>query len=277
MCETFFMEFTPQTGIIGWADAMLYDTFAGPAMQKGDFWKIHLGRRIDLDEDDLDGAHFIEGLLEDALLFPLRSDLSKRMHERWETVEETPGIWVTRPMASELVVEVEDNSDDQDLNGSDDDQYGDDESEAGIKIGLQGWVTKPSGAIRVDAYTTETDSEGDDEQIEDSKSGAKAEEQEQDIDDIDVQMSDPGWCFHPREADAAWPTIIQENESEEEQNDDGDPKAAGDKQDAVGDKDSEAYGNMAVDDFDVSSESADSDSADSDFDSDEALSGDEVI
>ena len=63
MCETFHLSFSEEDGIIAWADDKIYEQFSGPAMLKGDFWKIHLGRRIDLDEDDLDGLMFIEGLL----------------------------------------------------------------------------------------------------------------------------------------------------------------------------------------------------------------------
>ncbi|KAJ7619067.1 hypothetical protein DFH06DRAFT_1060953, partial [Mycena polygramma] len=92
MCETFHLEFDPDTGIIAWADGDLYDEFAGSLMQQGDFWKIMLGRRIKLDEDDPDGSAFMEALLEDALVFPIISGC------KWETVEESPGIWVTRAM-----------------------------------------------------------------------------------------------------------------------------------------------------------------------------------
>ncbi|KAJ7038155.1 hypothetical protein C8F04DRAFT_370444 [Mycena alexandri] len=90
MCETFHLQFDPDTGIIAWADGDIYDEFSGPLMREGDFWKIMLGRRIQLDDDDPDGSGLIETLLEDALLFPLPNDC------RWETVEESPGIWVTR-------------------------------------------------------------------------------------------------------------------------------------------------------------------------------------
>ncbi|KAJ6575158.1 hypothetical protein B0H19DRAFT_1254758 [Mycena capillaripes] len=94
MCETFHLEFDPDTGIIAWADGALYDEFPEPLMQNGDFWKIMLGRRINLDEEDLDGSQFIEALLEDTIVFPL----IPLCNLKWETVEETPGIWVTRIM-----------------------------------------------------------------------------------------------------------------------------------------------------------------------------------
>ena len=72
MCETFYLEFTKEDGIFAWADQNLYEEFSGPLMLPGDFWKIHLGRRIELDEDDLDGGQFLEELLEDALYFANR-------------------------------------------------------------------------------------------------------------------------------------------------------------------------------------------------------------
>jgi len=72
MCETFHLEFSYEDGIFTWADEDVYEQFSGSAMLKGDFWKIHLGRRIELDEDDLDGSMFIEGLLDDVLLCPSR-------------------------------------------------------------------------------------------------------------------------------------------------------------------------------------------------------------
>jgi hypothetical protein len=270
------MEFKQATGIVAWADSLLYETFAGPDMQKGDFWKIHLGRRIELDEDDLDGAQFLEDFLEDALLFPLRSDLSNRTHERWETVEESPGIWVTRPMAA-LEVEVDDDSDDVDDNGSDDDEYDGDSdahSDAFDKLQIRDYFHQQSNAIRADAYDTDDD---EDEQIEAGEADVKAEDEN---DDSDVQMSDPGWSFNPREADATWPTVLKDDDGddadveEDAEGNEGEQPDDGKSETAVNDsseKDEEEYGNMAVDDFEVS------DSADSDFDSDEVLSGDEAI
>ncbi|KAK7064198.1 40S ribosomal protein S3-1 [Favolaschia claudopus] len=82
MCETFNLEFNEETGIVAWADGDLYTEFAGPRMEKGDFWKILLGRHIQLDDDDADGSLFIEGLLEDTIVFP-PNPLA------WETVEES--------------------------------------------------------------------------------------------------------------------------------------------------------------------------------------------
>jgi hypothetical protein len=104
MCETFHLSFSEQNGIIAWADEDIYEQFSGPAMMKGDFWKIHLGRCIELDEDDLDGSMFIEGLLEEVLLYPPQcSTMKEYRHEAWETVEESPGIWITRLMSARIV------------------------------------------------------------------------------------------------------------------------------------------------------------------------------
>ncbi|KAF8963278.1 hypothetical protein BDZ97DRAFT_1919939 [Flammula alnicola] len=123
MCETFHLEFSHEHGIYAWADSDLFEEFSGPDMKLGDFWKIHLGRRIALDEDDLDGSEFIEGLLEDALVFPFRSDRTERMFEKWETREETPGIWVTQ-LAEQRNAEDEHHDSDDDAFYSDEDEEG---------------------------------------------------------------------------------------------------------------------------------------------------------
>jgi hypothetical protein len=94
MCKTFNLEFTSESGIIAWADEAIFEDFAaGSEMEKGDNWKIHLGRRVVLDEDDFDGGQFMEEFLEEVLLFPNKLALDGE----WETVLESPGIWVTRP------------------------------------------------------------------------------------------------------------------------------------------------------------------------------------
>jgi hypothetical protein len=145
-------------------------------------------------------GQFIEGLLEDALLFPLRSDMSNRTQERWETVEETPGIWVTRPMLSDEV-EVGDDSDDMDDNYSDVDEYGDREDRVRTKLEMRDWVYRECDAVRADAYETD---EGEDGQ------GDACKAEDVDVEDNeDVDMLDPGWCIDPRQTDETWPTIIK--------------------------------------------------------------------
>lgn len=104
MCKTFHLSFSEQDGIIAWADSDIYEQFSGPAMLKGDFWKIALGRHIELDEDDLDGSMFIEGLLEDILLYPPEwSTMKEYRNEGWETIEESPGIWITRLISARIM------------------------------------------------------------------------------------------------------------------------------------------------------------------------------
>ncbi|KAL5513689.1 hypothetical protein ACEPAH_4088 [Sanghuangporus vaninii] len=109
MCETFCLERTQQKGIVAWADDELFKSFSGMSMKNGDNWKIYLGRRIHLDEDDIDGAQFIEYLLKEVLLFPsshprgpLGLERAKR-EMRWVTEQETLGIWATRPVVEEHV------------------------------------------------------------------------------------------------------------------------------------------------------------------------------
>lgn len=101
MIERFQLSFTETRGIIAWADQDLFDEFSGPAMKEGDFWKIHLGRRVRLDEDDLDGALFMEGLLEDAMLFSQNGSLVDPTLVEWDTRHESPGVWVTKPRVVE--------------------------------------------------------------------------------------------------------------------------------------------------------------------------------
>ena len=115
MCETFHLSFSEKEGIIAWADEDIFEQFSGPAMLEGDFWKIHLGRRIELDEDDMNGSMFIEGLLEDVLLYPHHwHSVEKYRNEAWETVEESPGIWITRLMTARIMGESDGESENSD-------------------------------------------------------------------------------------------------------------------------------------------------------------------
>jgi hypothetical protein len=100
MCDTFHLEYTEKKGIFAWATPLIRAEFSGPAMKPGDKWKIHLGRCIKLDHDDPHGSAFIEGLLEDACLYPLCSEESDRKYQRWETVKEGSDVWVTKLMES---------------------------------------------------------------------------------------------------------------------------------------------------------------------------------
>ncbi|KAH6907743.1 hypothetical protein BKA70DRAFT_1562847 [Coprinopsis sp. MPI-PUGE-AT-0042] len=110
MISTFSLHFDPQEGIIAYADDTLFDEFSGPAMKDGDVWKIHLGSRVELEPEDHDGSEFIEGLLEDAMLF-LPSI------RRWSTKKVQDGVWVTKPskrLSKAWTEEYDCNSDDSD-------------------------------------------------------------------------------------------------------------------------------------------------------------------
>ncbi|PPQ82502.1 hypothetical protein CVT26_012959 [Gymnopilus dilepis] len=100
MCMTFDLEFSYERGIYAWADEDLFCEFSGSLMEPGDSWKISLGRCVSLDKDDLDGSEFVEGLLEEALYYSRSGAFPLEKQERWESVEESPGLWVTRLQAS---------------------------------------------------------------------------------------------------------------------------------------------------------------------------------
>jgi hypothetical protein len=93
MCETFHMEFSNETGIVAWANEEIYEQFAGPAMRDDDFWKIYL---VELESHDIDGSDYLLGFLEEVLLYPMRPP-NGPCGGQYETVEESPGIWATRP------------------------------------------------------------------------------------------------------------------------------------------------------------------------------------
>lgn len=233
MCETFHLEFSQQGGIYAWADPQLFEEFAGPAMKKGDFWKIHLGRRVSLDQDDEDGSAFIDGLLEDALLFPYRGPTSERTFEKWETVEDTPGIWVTRPKANRDA--TEESKDENDSDSDNKDHENDLEHlHQSEDTALENPPTKDTGPIRADNYTfsgsedeedeedeDETlDDEDDDEEDEDDEEGEEGgegeegEETDEDEDDED-EDEDMGAYITAQDPDAVWePYDDEEDESE---------------------------------------------------------------
>jgi hypothetical protein len=188
MCETFHLEYTYDKGIFAWADPLLYEEFAGPAMRKGDFWKIQLGRRVLLDDDDLDGSAFLEGLLEDALYFPLRGNGGDHKFEKWETVEETSGIWVTR-----LQDRVDEDGDDDSDDGSIVRQR---EDEALENSGVKALEDTVKVIIRLNEYDISEDSEEDD----------------YEMDDLD-----PGYSWEANIADAVW---TNSEESDEDYSDD---------------------------------------------------------
>ncbi|TFK19564.1 hypothetical protein FA15DRAFT_674330 [Coprinopsis marcescibilis] len=141
MCDTFHLTFSEEEGIFAIADEELREELAGPAIKDDDVWKIYLGRRLELDVEDHDGSEFIEGLLEDAVLFTTRNFPSK-----WQTKREGPNLWVTRPGNEDAVevgnVEREDEHEDAAESGNEGDggSYESDESGNGYIEDLPTWV-----------------------------------------------------------------------------------------------------------------------------------------
>lgn len=189
MCETFHLEFTKEDGIFAWADQNLYEEFSGPLMQPGDFWKIHLGGRIELDEDDLDGAQFLEELLEDALYFA--NHLIP-----WETVEETPGIWVTRLAKKGSMAKMLEDSEAIELKS--DDSEGSDEELEDEQAKLKD--VQPGPIRDLEEY----DKEGD--------------EVEEDFEDetSDMLLDDPGWATRANICDSGYPSDSEMDEEEDD-------------------------------------------------------------
>jgi hypothetical protein len=237
MCETFNLEFSEKDGIFAWADEDIYEQFSGPAMLKGDFWKIHLGRRIELDEDDLDGSMFIEGLLEDVLLYPPRwCTVNKRRKEVWETVEETPGIWVTRLMTSRIIADSDGESETSDAEG-----FEELPSELWAPGDMYEQALDATPAPVTGPVITSDEYELSGEEVDEGS-------------DVEM-MDDSGWAWKAGVPDAVWASESDEDEVIE--------------LDDNGARVSSQLG--SVDD------GTDSDDVDSDFDSDEVLSGDDVV
>ena len=125
MCDTFNLEYTPYNGIVAWADQSIFDAFAGPGMPEGNKWKIYLGRRIQLDDGDLDGSEFIEDLLEDILYYPVGT-----WAVQWRTFEESPGVWATAPQLRN----EEDDSDTDRIDEDDDGMYENDGANLPVNV-----------------------------------------------------------------------------------------------------------------------------------------------
>ncbi|KAJ7492580.1 hypothetical protein FB451DRAFT_539204 [Mycena latifolia] len=250
MCETFHLEFYPDCGIVAWADSDIYEEFAGPLMQKGDFWKIMLGRRIKLDEDDPDGSAFMEALLEDALVFPLISTC------KWETVEESPGIWVTRAIGiTPRGTATGSEHDSADDSTSSYDSYHARQEAWELELEMKDKALEPgyvAPSLPINAHRYEAqDAESDVDMAADESVPDEAD---------DSSAFDPGWTYEAHVPDTCW--VPPESEDEDvilltaEDEDEGN-----------------AEGNEEVEGVELVEE--DLDSADSDFDSDEVLSGDE--
>ncbi|KAG5649668.1 hypothetical protein H0H81_002576 [Sphagnurus paluster] len=285
MIETFKLHFTPEHGIFAWADATLYDEFSGPAMLNGDCWKIQLGRRFDLDEDDLDGAAFIEGILEEAVMFP-------KVPQQWETVLECPGVWVTRMVADWVAAAAADeddeddddknddgeddaNADDDDADDDDDDDEDMDKEAREYHIRCGDLPLEDNGPVRrCPGYDTSDDHGSDDEMNAPIGEDGSVTQS----DDVDME-EDMGWAFSasapdgdfdpgsdekdepvPRGANVEGQEPVPRNQENVNLAGEGNPTEANDS--TTLDRDDSMN---------------DTDSVDSDFDDDEILSGDEEL
>lgn len=117
MCEKYCLTYSKDKGIWAFADQDLLDEFSGDGME-GCFWKIYLGRRVELDVEDHHGSEFIVGLVEDAVLFC-------KGPERWETVQKG-NFWYTRPREEWMDPKGGDEEEDDD-GQSGDEEEGDEE------------------------------------------------------------------------------------------------------------------------------------------------------
>ncbi|KAJ7900393.1 hypothetical protein B0H14DRAFT_2673483 [Mycena olivaceomarginata] len=146
MCETFNLEFDADDGILPGLTA-IYTT-------NRDFWKIMLGRRIQLGDDDPDG----------------------------ETIEESPGIWATRPIESAML--------------SDEDE----ELEPGYAAPI----------LPVESHNYETsDAESDDGNMAVEDPSIKREQMDGELElsvdeEVEEDDTDPGWTYDPNVPDTAW-------------------------------------------------------------------------
>lgn len=131
----------------------MFDEFSSDLMQEGEYWRVHLGRRIYLHHSDLDGSLFIEELLEEIMHTP-RPD-------RWETVKEDQ-TWITRPVLAAATLDA--NGDDNDLEyTSDGDLDLSDDEGAGLDDGVFGEDVKydEAEAAEPDPLLVEDDYESD--------------------------------------------------------------------------------------------------------------------
>ncbi len=99
MCEVYDLEFTPESGIIAWADDDLFEEFLNEEPSEDGHWMIYLGRQIHLDPGDEDGTQFMIDLLEETMDFFQIPLISKPEH-RWLTYKGPDGVWVTKPEVS---------------------------------------------------------------------------------------------------------------------------------------------------------------------------------
>lgn len=160
--------------VVAWADNQLFTEYSNDLIYDGEFWKIHLGRRIYLDRSDVDGSVFIEELLDDIMHTP-RPD-------RWETVQKGD-TWITRPVAAAIKLDA--NGDDNDMDSDGRRVRSDSEEEYDSEF------VKRAVAASWNPLLLQDDYENDEIEDEDA---AEDMEQEVAVEDIDSDTSsNPNW------------------------------------------------------------------------------------
>ncbi|THU96923.1 hypothetical protein K435DRAFT_965701 [Dendrothele bispora CBS 962.96] len=214
MCKTFSLSFDNDQGVTAELTPQIKETFGGPEMLETDTWKLYLGRRVTLDEDDLDGSDFIIGLLEDALLFEHRH--YSIGPSQWKTVRPKgkTNLWITFPTKKHICYEVNDT-----LDELRDDRPGPEAPEAEIEA----WYNRPDNEWTAeDKALVEPFVEFGPTIHRDEYEMTDVEDLESD-DDGNPDVADAGYTINPRYDDRNWSDGEDDGmyESESEDRDDG--------------------------------------------------------
>ncbi|KAK0470248.1 uncharacterized protein EV420DRAFT_1499280 [Desarmillaria tabescens] len=277
MCLRYKLRFTRKHGIVARADEDLFDLFNTPTMEETDQWQIYLGRRIQLHSNDEDGREFLIDLLEDALIYPLRSEFSNCFPERWETFVKDPSVfpvvWITRPMSksgpggADFHEDSDDSADDVpdfEVNGQPNvvGSYWEHDlirqaQDAALDPTYGGWNRPPIGYVW-DAYESES-------------------EEDEDAHEDDPTTREGSW--DPTQEDKAFPSDYEEDDMEGVDGNFDEVDAEDNTENFVGEY--EMDGEMDEEGDETTSGVVvvrqEDDIAGSDFDSDEELSGDEFV
>ncbi|KAF9031519.1 hypothetical protein BDZ89DRAFT_1158855 [Hymenopellis radicata] len=280
MCERYKLRYTRKRGIVALADENFLADFSTPVVCEGDVWKIHLGRRISLHSEDHDGTEFLTALVEEALIYPMRSEYSNCFAERWETADGQGG-----PIGA---VEYDGDNSSDDLDA---DAYGPDGPdldgpdgqpnivgrrwEHDLKIRAEdraldpsfGRVYKPPIGYAWERYDPDTDDE--------------AEEGDSDMEVDDPTRRNGSWNCD--QSDEEFPSDYSENEMEgcdgdlddDSESDDGEDYQ--DKTEGQSLPTDEEAGDVEMQNSEQRILRQEDDIAGIDFDSDECLSGDEDV
>ncbi|KAL0573582.1 hypothetical protein V5O48_008378 [Marasmius crinis-equi] len=209
MCETFYLEFTREFGIMLDMQDDLFDEWAGDGLSECESWKVVLGRELKLEEGDEDGSIYVDTHLEQCLLFP-------SICLNWETVQEAPGRWITRPVlpkdhepedsdhySDQLVEELQEEVDliwnDYDNSGDEDSECDPEDDEEGrVQLGWHDIIGYGPGGYRY----SDDEAMNDDEDVDMPSPDEQDDSFDSDFDSQDEHMvytSDSDWKYHKEE------------------------------------------------------------------------------